>query len=214
MNHYHSRWGDISLIIPMSSVTVFTSITVINITALWKRFEHRHASIPCLRRSRCHIRRCCSCVSPIYLNLVISSISSGQPKSCSHHPVEGAGHQPANVSRRVQGRELCMKGVSAIDGRGVISARQRRMTNPTGERVVDVKACNAADAGPCGHGHHEEEKEPRVRRGKGEEGCQSIYRACTMDEVAKRVRNAQVSKEGIYGRELRKRRAPLAPCEW
>lgn len=76
------------------------------------------------------------------------------------------------------------------EGRGVISARLRRMTNPTGERVVDVKACNGADAGPCGHGYHEEEKEPCVRRGKGEEGRQSIYRACTMDDVIMRVRYA------------------------
>jgi hypothetical protein len=39
----------------------------------------------------------------------ISSISSGQPKSCSHDPVEGAGRQSANVSRGVQTRELCIK---------------------------------------------------------------------------------------------------------
>ena len=63
----------------------------------------------------------------------------------------------------------------------------QRMTNPTGERVVDVKTRNAADAGPCGHGHHEEEKKPSVRRGKGEEGRQSVYRACAMDDVRKRA---------------------------
>ena len=38
MNHHHTRWSDISFIIPMFFVTVSTSITVINFTALWKRF--------------------------------------------------------------------------------------------------------------------------------------------------------------------------------
>jgi hypothetical protein len=52
------------------------------------------------------------------------------------------------------------------------------MTNPTGDGVVDVKTCNSADTGPCGHGHHEEEKEPCIRSGKREEGCQGVYRAC------------------------------------
>ncbi len=59
------------------------------------------------------------------------------------------------------------------------------MTNPTGDRVEDVKACNGADTGPCGHGHHEEEKKPCVRSGKGEEGRQSVYRAYTVIDVSK-----------------------------
>ena len=49
------------------------------------------------------------------------------------------------------------------------------MTNPTGDGVVDVKTCNSADTGPCGHGHHEEEKEPCIRSGKGKEGRQGVY---------------------------------------
>jgi hypothetical protein len=36
------------------------------------------------------------------------------------------------------------------------------------ECVVDVKARDATDAGPCGHGHHEEEEELCTWRGKGE----------------------------------------------
>jgi hypothetical protein len=51
------------------------------------------------------------------------------------------------------------------------------MTNPTGDGVVDVETCNSADAGPCGHGDHEEEKEARIRSGNGEEGRQGVYRA-------------------------------------
>ena len=48
-----------------------------------------------------------------------------------------------------------MKGVSAVVWDDVgIPAEQRGggETNPAGKRVVDVKACNAADASPCGHG--------------------------------------------------------------
>lgn len=55
------------------------------------------------------------------------------------------------------------------------------MTNPTGERVVNVKACDGADAGPSWHGYHEEEKKACVRRGKCEKGRQSVYCACTKD---------------------------------
>jgi hypothetical protein len=36
------------------------------------------------------------------------------------------------------------------------------------ERVVDVKARDAADTGPCGHGDHEEKEELRTWRGEGE----------------------------------------------
>ena len=53
------------------------------------------------------------------------------------------------------------------------------MTNPTGHGVVDVKTCNTADTGPCGHGDHEEEKKACIRSGKGEEGRQGVYRAYT-----------------------------------
>ena len=54
----------------MSSVTVFTSITVINITALWKRFEHRHAFIPLSEEIQMsHPETLQLCL--IYLNLVI-----------------------------------------------------------------------------------------------------------------------------------------------
>ena len=46
-----------------------------------------------------------------------------------------------------------------------------------GDGVVDVKTRNSADTGPCGHRHHEKEKESRIRSGKGEEGRQGVYRA-------------------------------------
>ena len=60
-----------------------------------------------------------------------------------------------------------------------VSATQpkKKRTNPTGDGVVDVETCNSADAGPCGHGDHEEEKEARIRSGNGEEGRQGVYRA-------------------------------------
>lgn len=54
---------------------------------------------------------------------------------------------------------------------------RERTTNLTGDGVVDVKTRNSADTGPCRHRHHEKEKEPRIRSGKGEEGRQGIYRA-------------------------------------
>jgi hypothetical protein len=50
-------------------------------------------------------------------------------------------------------------------------------TNPAGECVEHIKARNAADARPSGHRQDEEEQKLRTRRGKGEEGCQGIYRA-------------------------------------
>jgi hypothetical protein len=81
------------------------------------------------------------------------------------------------------------------------------MTNPIGEGVVDVKARNGADTGPCRHGNHIEEKKPCVRCGKGKH----IYCTCAMDDVAKRVRHA--SERGL-GRGLRNQHAPLAWCKW
>jgi len=57
------------------------------------------------------------------------------------------------------------------------AAKREKATNPASESVVDVKACNGADAGPCGHGHHKEEKELCTWCGKGEEGCEGVYRA-------------------------------------
>lgn len=53
----------------------------------------------------------------------------------------------------------------------VVCGTEAKATNLACECVVDVKARDAADASPCGHGHYKKEKEPRVRSGKGEEGC-------------------------------------------
>ena len=80
-------------------------------------------------------------------------------------------------------------GFSEYEGRCVVfppkqqEKEKRGLTNPASEGVIDVEARNGADTSPCGHGHHEEEKEPRAWRRKGEEGCEGVYRAYTVPDV-------------------------------
>jgi hypothetical protein len=95
---------------------------------------------------------------------------------------------------------------------GMLAIRNERGTNPASQCVVDVKACDGANAGPCGHRHHEEEEELCTWRRKGKEGRQGVYRAYEMCELAKR----SFFLFFVIGkvRPDAELDSPLAPCEW